>query len=127
MAEAVEAAAAVPAAVPDRVRRNRMLGFSLGLAVLAVDQAVKWIVTYILQLPARLEIRWLDIFSLRWTQNTGVSMGFFTAGSETERWLLVAMTAAISVFVTAWLWREKRRDDTIALALVLGGALGNIL
>ena len=37
------------------------------------------------------------------------------------------MTAAIATFVAVWLWREKRRDDTIALALVLGGALGNIL
>jgi signal peptidase II len=36
------------------------------------------------------------------------------------------MTAAISAFVIVWLWRERRRDDTIALALVLGGALGNI-
>ena len=43
------------------------------------------------------------------------------------RWLLVALTAAIAVFVAVWLWREKRRDDAIALALVLGGALGNIL
>jgi signal peptidase II len=45
----------------------------------------------------------------------------------TERWLLVALTAAISVFVIIWLWREKRRDDCIALGLVLGGALGNII
>ncbi len=37
------------------------------------------------------------------------------------------MTAAIAVFVAAWLWREKRRDDSAALALVLGGALGNIV
>src|SRR3546814_2927373 len=54
-------------------------------------------------------------------------MGFLTAGTDTGRWLLVALTAAISIGVTFWLWREKRRDDTIALALVLGGAIGNIV
>ena len=54
-------------------------------------------------------------------------MGFLTATSDLTRWLLVALTAAISVGVVFWLWREKRRDDTVALALVLGGALGNIL
>ena len=54
-------------------------------------------------------------------------MGLLTADSDTGRWLLVALTVAIAAFVAFWMWREKRRDDTIALALVLGGALGNIL
>jgi signal peptidase II len=69
----------------------------------------------------------LEFFDLRWVENYGVSMGFLTASSDTGRWLLVALTAAISIGVTIWLWREKRRDDAIALALVLGGALGNIV
>jgi signal peptidase II len=95
--------------------------------VLLLDQAAKWIVTYILQLPQRLTVQWLPFFQLNWVPNRGVSMGFLTAGSELQRWLLVGLTAAISVFVFAWLWRERRRDDVIALGLVLGGALGNIL
>jgi signal peptidase II len=127
MAEVVEAEAAASPAVTDRLRRNRVLGFSIALAVLVVDQLAKWIVTNILQLEARGSIELLSIFEFRWVPNPGVSMGFLTAGSETQRWLLVGLTAAISIFVFAWLWRERRRDDTIALALVLGGALGNIL
>ncbi|MGH6781622.1 MAG: signal peptidase II, partial [Sphingomonadaceae bacterium] len=47
--------------------------------------------------------------------------------SSTERWLLVGMTGAIAAVVTVWLWREKSRPDTLALGLVLGGALGNIV
>src|SRR5207253_1854398 len=39
----------------------------------------------------------------------------------------VGLTAAIAAGVLVWLWNEKRRDDSLALALVLGGALGNIL
>ena len=54
-------------------------------------------------------------------------MGFLTTDSDLERWLLVGLTAAIAAFVATWLWREKRRDDVIALGLVLGGALGNII
>jgi signal peptidase II len=113
----------------DRARSNRALGLGIALAVLLLDQAVKWVVTYILQLRLRGEdgLEILSFFQLRWTENRGVSMGFLTAGSETERWLLVALTAAISIFVLIWLWREKRRDDAIALGFVLGGALGNIL
>jgi signal peptidase II len=115
------------AADVQRVRRNRVIGLSLAIAIFVVDQATKWIVTNILQLRQRDTIELLPIFQLKWTENRGVSMGFLTAGSETERWLLVGLTAAISLFVLAWLWREKRRDDSLALAFVLGGAMGNIL
>ena len=51
----------------------------------------------------------------------------FSAESDFGRWLLVAGTALIAGFVGWWLWREKRRDDSAALALILGGALGNIV
>lgn len=111
----------------DRVRKNRTIALSLAAFVFLLDQAVKWVVTYIFQLEQRREFEIVSFFKLHWTENKGVSMGFLTAGSETERWLLVALTAAISIFVTVWLWREKRRDDAIALGFVLGGALGNIL
>jgi signal peptidase II len=114
-------------AADDRLRRNRILGFGLATAILLTDQGVKWIVTYVLQLKQRLSMEFTSFFKFSWEENKGVSMGFLKAGTELERWLLVAMTAAISVFVLAWMWREKRRDDTIALAFVLGGAVGNIL
>ncbi len=84
-------------------------------------------VTYPLQLQARGEIRLFPIFDLRWVENRGVSMGFLTADGELGRWLLVALTAAIATGVVVWLWRERNRQDAIALSFVLGGALGNIL
>ena len=59
--------------------------------------------------------------------SVGVSLGLLTAGSEMGRWGLVALTAAIAALVTAWMWRERKGGDAAALALVLGGALGNIL
>ena len=124
----VEASAAVArTGRSDPLRFNRTLGLGIALAIFVLDQAVKWIVTYILQLPDRLTINWLPFFQLNWVPNHGVSMGFLTANGEIQRWLLVGLTAAISIFVLAWLWREKRRDDVIALGFVLGGALGNIL
>src|SRR4051812_37393043 len=112
-----------------RVRANRMLGLAIALGVLILDQLAKWIVVH----PLRLEehgsdgIAFAPFFRFVFTANRGVSMGFLTADSHVMRWILVALTAAISAFVFAWLWREKRRDDALALALVLGGALGNIL
>jgi signal peptidase II len=112
---------------PERIRRNRVLGLCVALALLVLDQAAKWVVTYPVQLPHRKIIDVTPFFTLRWLENNGVSMGLLNAESQTGRWLLVALTAAIATFVTFWLWREKRRDDAVALSLVLGGALGNIL
>lgn len=114
--------------VPAEKGRNvRTLGLGIAGFVLVLDQAVKWIVTYIFQLEQRREFELLPIFKFRWTENRGVSMGYLTAGSELERWLLVALTVGISIFVLIWMWREKSRQDVIALGLVLGGALGNII
>jgi len=106
---------------------HRAFGLVLALAVLVADQLLKWLVVGPLALQARGQITLLPIFNFTWTENRGVSMGFLTAGSEGERWLLVAFTALIATVVAIWLWREQRRGDSIALGLVLGGALGNIL
>lgn len=110
-----------------RLKRTRAASLILAFLVLLFDQATKWVITYPLQLQFRQQIELFDFYSLRWVENEGVSLGLLSAGSEIGRWLLVALTAAIAIFVALWLWREKRRDDSTALALVLGGALGNIL
>ena len=104
----------------------RLLGYGTALVVLIVDLATKWFITYPMDMPQRGLVRILPIFDLRWVENYGVSMGFLVAGSERERWMLVAMTAGIAILVAGWLWREKARADVIALGCVLGGALGNI-
>ena len=95
--------------------------------VLGIDQLSKFIVTYILALPQRGTIDLLPFFDLRWEENTGVSLNYLRASDAMERWLLVGLTSAICTGVAVWLWREKRRSHAIALALILGGALGNIL
>ena len=108
-------------------RTHRSLGFAIALAVLLLDQASKYWVVAGLALPTRDGIELLPVFRFLWVENFGVSMGFLTAGSDGERWLLVLATAAIAIGVAVWLWRETRRIDAIALGLVMGGAVGNIL
>ena len=110
-----------------RLKRTRSVGLVIAFLVFVLDQATKWVVAYPLQLEFRRSIEIVDFFNLTFVKNNGVSLGLLSANSEVGRWLLVAMTAAIAIFVGLWLWREKRRDDSTALALVLGGALGNIL
>jgi len=106
---------------------NRRAGLIMAAIIFVADQAMKWLVINPLGLEARGSIRVLPFFNLTWVENYGVSMGFLTASSEAGRWLLVGMTALISIAVLVWMWREKRRVDVMALGLVLGGAIGNIV
>ena len=129
MAEA-DAAAARPVLPADlRLRRNRAVALTVAFLVFVFDQATKWVVTYPLNLPGQPQqsIKITSFFNLHWVENQGISLGLLSAGSEMGRWLLVGMTAIIALLVAAWLWRERRRDDSTALALILGGALGNIV
>jgi signal peptidase II len=124
-----EAASASPKA-DRRARANRNLGMAVAAATLGVDQFLKWLVLGPLHLFERTiasdGIAILPIFRFLYTENPGISMRFLPAGTAAARWALVALTAGIAAFVLTWMWRERQRDDAVALALILGGALGNI-
>lgn len=109
------------------VSRFRLQGLMLASLVFIADQMVKYAMIGPLALKSRRIIHILPMFDLRWAENPGVSMGMLTANTDTQRWLLVGLTAVIAVVVAMWMWREKLRGDVLALALVLGGALGNIV
>lgn len=106
--------------------RNRIIGLLIAGLIFLVDQALKAWVVGPLNLREIRVIEILPIFNLTWTQNYGVSLGLFTAGSQEGRWALVAMTCAIATFVFVWLLRERKMVDVAALSMVLGGAAGNI-
>lgn len=97
------------------------------LIVLALDQLTKWIVTEPLHLREVGQIYVTPFFNLTYTENNGISLGLFNATTDMGRWMLVALTGAIAIGVAVWIGREKNRIDQIALGMVLGGALGNIL
>jgi len=108
--------------------KGRQFGFIVALAVFALDQFAKWLVTgplHLNQLGDQLVL--LPIFNFTYTENNGISLGLLNATNSVGRWLLVAMTGAIAVGVAYWIGREKNRLDQAALGMVLGGALGNIL
>ncbi|MBA16007.1 MAG: signal peptidase II [Sphingomonas sp.] len=107
---------------------SRGIGLLTAVLVFLVDQISKYVVTGTLGLSypgAQMEL--LPFFDLRYVENIGVSLGLLEATSDMMRWGLVALTAAIAIGVGFWMWREKKTGDIVALGLVLGGALGNIL
>ena len=106
--------------------RHRLFGLLFAAALFGLDQWIKWQVQWTLMLRDRGVIDLLPFFDLRWTENYGISLGLLTAQSMEMRWLLVALTSGIAGVVLIWMCREKRLGDILPLALVLGGALGNI-
>jgi signal peptidase II len=105
----------------------RLQGIMLASLIFIADQALKFIMIGPLALQSRRQIHLLPQFDLTWAENRGVSMGFLEANSEAQRWMLVGLTALIAGVVAVWMWREKLRGDVLALSMVLGGALGNIV
>ena len=106
---------------------NRTAAYVTALVIFIIDQLTKWFVSVPLALQARGQIEILPIFNLTWVENNGISLGLLNATTPTGRWMLVAMTAAIAIGVAWWITREEKRGDQLALSLVLGGALGNIV
>ncbi len=106
---------------------TRALGLLIAAIIFALDQFTKYVIMVPLDLEHRGIIDIVPIFRLIWVNNPGVSMGMLTATTPLQAWLLVALTAAIALGVAVWLWREQNRQDVLALGLVLGGAVGNIV
>jgi len=107
--------------------RSRGWAIGVAVAVFIADQLSKWLVTGPLHLQTVRQVFVLPFFNLTWTENRGISLGLLTANGETGRWLLVGMTAIIAGGIAWWITHEHKRGDQVALGMVLGGALGNIL
>ncbi|WP_298284007.1 signal peptidase II [Novosphingobium sp.] len=106
--------------------RPRIEGLGLALLVALADRAVKAIMVGPLALRERGLIELLPFFDFRYAENYGVSFGMFSATSMEMRYGLILVTGLIATGVLAWMLREKARGDIAGLALVLGGAVGNI-
>jgi signal peptidase II len=107
--------------------RNRSLGLLLAAAIFAADQWLKYLVTGPLGLIREGDhLDLLPFFDFTLTHNYGISLGMFQATSREMRWGLVGLTGLIALVVAVWLLRERKLGDVLPLAMVLGGALGNI-
>ena len=106
--------------------RNRLIGLAFAVLVAVIDQAVKWYVIGPLSLREVRHIDLLPFFDLTYTENRGISLGMLQATSMEMRWLLVGMTGLIALVVLVWMMREKLLGDILGLAMILGGAIGNI-
>lgn len=119
---------AISPALSPAGRKVPLIGLVIAFCVFVADQLVKYWVTGPLGIAQVGDYREIvSFFDLRFVPNIGISLGLFAANSDAMRWGLVVVTGAIALAVLVWMTRERNRADLIALGLILGGALGNIV
>lgn len=99
----------------------------LSAAIVALDQITKFYFERALTLYQRIEVI-PDYFSWTLAYNRGAAFSFLADHSGWQRWLFAAIAIGVSVVLVVWLKRLKPNETwvAVALALVLGGAIGNL-
>jgi signal peptidase II len=100
----------------------------LSLVIFVVDQASKFWFDNNLSMYQQIVII-PDYFSWTLLYNTGAAFSFLADAAGCQRWFFAAVAVGVSVVLVVWLKRLKPEETWLALALamVLGGALGNLV
>ena len=115
-------------AVPLPRARSGWRWLWLSVAVIVADQLAKsWIVQHFTPFE---RVRLLPVLDVILTYNTGAAFSFLSDASGWQRWLFVVLAVGISAMLIAWM-RRLRADSqgllACGLALIIGGALGNMI
>ena len=99
----------------------------LSALVIVADHAVKsWMVHHFSPLE---RVRVLPVLDIILTYNTGAAFSFLSDASGWQRWLFVVLALGVSAGLLVWMRRLNARAHGLlacALALIVGGALGNM-
>lgn len=102
------------------------LGLTVAALVTLIDQATKWwIVFEVMQPPAVIPVT--SFFNIVITWNRGVSFGMFDSASSLNNVILPVLAAVIIGVLLTWLRRVANRWVAVAIGMVIGGAVGNII
>lgn len=101
-------------------------GLTIAAAAIVLDQATKyWIVEIVMDPPRAVHLT--SFLSIVMVWNRGVSFGMFNDGAVWLPWIFVGLALAVSAGMTIWLKRVTDRWLAIAIGLIIGGALGNMI
>lgn len=100
--------------------------YGLALVVLVLDQATKLWASARLEYAQPVEVT--PFFNLTLLHNTGAAFSFLSDAGGWQQWFFAVIAVAVSLAIVVWLWRlpQQERLQATALALILGGAIGNL-
>jgi signal peptidase II len=96
--------------------------------VVVLDQLTKWMIVKWVPLYDKIPIN--DFINITHQRNTGAAFSFLADASGWQRYFFVVLAAVVSAYIIYWLWKIRRDSQFIlsaGLALVLGGAIGNVI
>jgi signal peptidase II len=107
-------------------RLNDYFWVGIVILVIAADRITKILVIHYLPFGQPLEI--IPVFSLFFTLNSGAAFSFLEQAGGWQVWMFGCIAIAVSTFLVVWLCRIPQHHNwlKIALALILGGTLGNL-
>jgi len=100
-------------------------GIIAALAVLALDQATKAWLLFVLDIAHRGAVQVTPFFDLVLAWNVGISFGWFQNDGPFAQIALMAVKAVAVIVLAVWMARSRTLIATIALGLIIGGAIGN--
>ncbi|TDR51611.1 signal peptidase II [Halomonas ventosae] len=127
MSEGSEASMSDKTGRPEATPMDRPLRWLwLALAVIVLDLGTKYLASGLLDYARPVEV--LPFFNLTLLHNTGAAFSFLAGHPGWQRWFFATIAVGASIGLTVWM-RRLRRDETllaVSLALIIGGALGNL-
>jgi len=102
-------------------------GLAMAALILALDQASKFWILDMLDLPARGQVGVLPFFNLTMVWNRGVTFGLLASDSELGQTLLTGLAAVVVGALLVWMRRAEHWWVALALGAVIGGAIGNVI
>lgn len=113
-----------------RLDGRKLFSLQIGFAALIVvlDQFTKWAILKWVPLYDRVAVN--SFINITHQQNPGAAFSFLADASGWQRWFFTVLALMVSTGIVVWLWRIRREGHYIlstGLALVLGGAMGNVI
>jgi signal peptidase II len=99
----------------------------LSLLAVILDQGSKLVIDSSMRLYQSIPV--MPFFNLTYVHNTGAAFSFLSEAGGWQRWFFAGLAILISAVIAVWLTRLKPNERllAVALSLVLGGAIGNLI
>lgn len=110
-----------------KLRATHLTIFGIAALTLLLDQLSKWYLLFVTGMTNRPPIVVTDFFSLVMVWNKGISFGILNDPERSAPYLLVAVAVVISGILLRLALKTSLRWERIGYAMVIGGALGNVI
>ncbi len=103
------------------------IGLLVAVVILVADQASKWWILEVLNLPFLRQVVLLPVLSLTMVWNRGVTFGLLSGFGDWGYLVLTGISLVVVAALGVWLRRAESRMAAIAIGAIVGGAIGNVI